>query len=78
MAGFFVLLLLIVIVHYGYVAVGALVLWLVWCLLIGPWREREIQEARLRQRHEQARAQIDAVAAAATRAMIEATQERRR
>jgi 1,4-dihydroxy-2-naphthoate octaprenyltransferase len=70
MAGLFIVLLVIIIVKYWYVVAGVIGLWLFWCLVLAPAWKREVAQARERQRHERARAEIDAVARAATQAML--------
>jgi len=77
MAWLFLVLLVILIGKYWFVAVGAIALWLLWCLVLDPMRKREIEQARARQRHQQARAEIDAVTAVTRRAMVDATREGR-
>jgi 1,4-dihydroxy-2-naphthoate octaprenyltransferase len=77
MAGFFILLLFVVLAQYWYVAAGVFALWLLWCFVIEPVRQREIGQARARQGHERARTEIDAVTAATRRAMVDATREAR-
>ena len=72
MAGLFILMLFVVLAQYWYVAAGAVALWSLWCFVIEPARRRAAREARDRERHVRARTQIDAVAAASTRAMAEA------
>jgi membrane protein required for beta-lactamase induction len=73
MAGLFIVLLIILAIQYWYVVVGAIALWLLWCLVLDPMRKREIELARARQRHQRARAEIDAVTAVTRRAMVDAT-----
>jgi type IV secretory pathway TrbD component len=77
MAGLFIVLLIILAVQYWYVAVGAVALWLLWCLVLEPARKREIEQAQERQRDQRARAEIDAVTAATQRAMVDATRQGR-
>jgi hypothetical protein len=72
MAGLFILMLFVVLAQYWYVAAGTLALWLLWWLVVEPARQQAAKEARERERHERARRQIDAVAAASARAMAEA------
>jgi fatty acid desaturase len=76
MAGFFILMLLVVLAKYWYVATGVFVLWLLWCFVLGPARQREAEQARERQRHERARRDIERVRAATTRAMAETARRR--
>jgi hypothetical protein len=72
MGGLFVVLLLIVLVHYWYVLVGGAGLYAWWCLVIEPAREREVREAAERLRHERARQEIRAIGVATTLAMYQA------
>jgi fatty acid desaturase len=76
MAGLFILMLFVVLAKYWYVAAGVLVLWLLWCFVIEPARQREAEQAREYQRHERARRDIETVAAATTRAMGDAARRR--
>jgi fatty acid desaturase len=76
MAGFFILLLLIVLAKYWYVAAGVFVLWLLWCFGIEPARQREAEQARERQRHERARKDIETVTATTVRTMADAARKR--
>jgi hypothetical protein len=75
MAGFFILLLFIILAKYWYVLAGVVGLWLLWCMVLDPARQREIEQTRLRLQHERTRAEIDAAARTATQAMIDATAE---
>jgi hypothetical protein len=72
MGGFFILILLIFLVHYWYVFVGGVALYALWHLVVMPLREYEAREARDRLRHERARYEIDQIALQTTRAMYQA------
>ncbi len=72
MAGFFILLVIILLVHYWYVVVGTVALYVFWHLVVVPLREHEAELARDRVRHEHARREIDRIAMATTQAMCEA------
>jgi hypothetical protein len=76
MAGLFILMLFVVLAKYWYLAVGAFGLWLLWCCVIGPARQREAEQLREIQRHQRARQDIERVAIATTRAMAEAARRR--
>jgi site-specific recombinase len=76
MAGFFVLILILAAVHYWYVVLGGIALWVSGLWLLETWRDyRAVQarEAADRLRHEQARREIRQITAATTQAMIELT-----
>jgi uncharacterized membrane protein YdjX (TVP38/TMEM64 family) len=68
------LMLVMLIVEYWHLVVGALVLYLVWRWGVEPWQQARAREAHDRLRHEHARKEIDAIALVTTRAMFEATQ----
>jgi hypothetical protein len=72
MAGLFILMLFVVLAKYWYVAAGVFVLWLLWCFVIQPARQREAEQLREVQRHERACRDIERVTAATTRAMADA------
>jgi p-aminobenzoyl-glutamate transporter AbgT len=77
MAGFFILMLFVVLAKYWYVMAGVFLLWLLWCFVIEQARQREAEHIREYQRHERARRDIERVTAATTRAMVDATREGR-
>jgi hypothetical protein len=66
------LMLVMLIVHYWHLVVGALVLYLVWRWGIEPWRQARAREAHDRLRHARARREIDRIAFETARAMIAA------
>jgi hypothetical protein len=72
MGGFFILILLIFLVHYWYVFAGGVALYALWRLVVMPRREYEAREAKDRLRHERARYEIDQIALQTTRAMYQA------
>lgn len=72
MGGFFILILLIFLVHYWYVFAGGVALYALWRLVVMPRREYEAREAQDRLRHERARYEIDQIALQTTRAMYQA------
>jgi hypothetical protein len=72
MGGFFILVLLIFLIHYWYLLAGGVVLYALWCSVVVPLREYQAREAADRLRHEHARQEIDAIGLATTRAMFEA------
>jgi hypothetical protein len=72
MAGFFILLIIMLLIQYWYVVVGTAVLCALWHMIVVPLRERQAELARDRLRHEHARREIDRIAIATTQAMCEA------
>lgn len=66
------LMLVILIVKYWYLVVGALVLYLVWRWGVEPWRQARAWEAHDRLRHARARREIDRIAFETARAMHQA------
>lgn len=78
MAGLFIVLLFILGLHWWYASAALIGLWLLWCLVLEPWRRGEVEQARDHQHHRRARAEIDAVTRATRQAMIDAAREGRR
>jgi hypothetical protein len=72
MAGFFILLIIMLLIHYWYVVVGIGALCALWHLVVVPLRERQAELAQDRLRHEHARREINRIAMATTQAMFEA------
>ena len=72
MALLLLLMLVMLIVKYWHLVVGALVLYLVWRWGIEPWREARVREAHDRLRHVRARRKIDRITFETTRAIHEA------
>ncbi len=66
------LMLVMLIVQYWHLVVGALVLYLVWRWGIEPWRQVRAREAHDRLRHARARREIDRITFETARAMHEA------
>jgi hypothetical protein len=75
MAGFFIVLLFILGLHYWYASAALISLWLCWCLVLEPWWRGEVEQAREHQHHRRARAEIDAVNHATRQAMIDAARK---
>jgi 1,4-dihydroxy-2-naphthoate octaprenyltransferase len=75
MGWLFIAVLLILAVHYWYVTAGLVALWLFVCLVLAPLWSRAVKDADEQMRHRQARAEIDAVIAATTWAMVDAARE---
>lgn len=75
MVAFFLLVLIGLIIKYWYVVVAFLGLWLL-SGLVASWRDIERQRQQETRRHQQARAEIAAVARITTQAMIDATRGR--
>jgi hypothetical protein len=66
------LMLVMLLVQYWHLVVGALVLYLVWRWGIDPWQQTRAREAHDRLRHARARREIDRIAFETARAMHEA------
>jgi len=75
MGWLFIAVLLLFAVHYWYVTASLVALWLFVCLVLGPLWSRVTKDADERVRHRRARAEIDAVTAATTWAMVDAARE---
>jgi hypothetical protein len=72
MGGFFILILLIFLVHYWYVLAGGMAFYALWHLIVVPLHEYEARQARDRLRHEHARRAIDQIALETASAMYQA------
>ncbi len=72
MALLLLLMLVMLIVKYWHLVVGALVLYLVCRWGIEPWREARAREAHDRLRHARARREIDDITFATARGMYDA------
>jgi hypothetical protein len=72
MGGFFILILLIFLIHYWYLLAGGVALYALWHLVVVPLREYEAEQARDRLRHERARQAIEQIALETTSAMYQA------
>jgi hypothetical protein len=66
------LILIVLLVKYWHLVLGALLLYLALRWVVAPWHERRAREARDRLRHVRARQEIDAITFAAMRAMHKA------
>jgi hypothetical protein len=66
--------LILALVKFWYVTLGALAVYLGWVML-ARWREAQAHEDRDRLRHARARREIDAIGAATAQAMVEAARK---